>query len=159
MFFGILNVVLTTESLLLLLLLLSGLSVVVLLLSHKLTKRGGRPCAGRISESLGKSAKHTPVNLNTLRQINMGPRRGSWSQTHSDRLTAIVCGARDRECGYGATAVCAVRRCMGGCDGSPTNSQHCCYCSPPMLNVNVLLLKSLLLTTLVFNNSSTVLTP
>ena len=115
--------------------------------------------AGRISESLEKSAKHTPVNLNTLRQINMGPRRGSWSQTHSDRLTAIVCGARDRECGYGATAVCAVRRCMGGCDGSPTNSQHCCYCSPPMLNVNVLLLKSLLLTTLVFNNSSTVLTP
>ena len=151
MFFGFLNVVLTTESLLLLLLLLSGLSVVVLLL------RGGAPVRG--SESRKKRETHTPINLNTLRQINMGPRRGSWSQTHSDRLTAIVCGARDRECGYGATAVCAVRRCMGGCDGSPTNSQHCCYCSPPMLNVNVLLLKSLLLTTLVFNNSSTVLTP
>ena len=158
MFFGILNVVLTTESLLLLLLLLSGLSVVVLLFSHKLRGGRARPRGSDLGISR-KNAKHTPVNLNTLRQINMGPRRGSWSQTHSDRLTAIVCGARDRECGYGATAVCAVRRCMGGCDGSPTNSQHCCYCSPPMLNVNVLLLKSLLLTTLVFNNSSTVLMP
>ena len=34
--------------------------------------------------------------------------------------------------------------------------QHCCYCSLPMLNVNVLLLKSLLFLTLLFNNSSTV---
>ena len=71
MFFGFLNVVLTTESLLLLLLLLSGLSVVVLLLRGSRGSGGAGTRAGR--EKSAKNTHQSIVNVNILLNVKEFP--------------------------------------------------------------------------------------
>ena len=106
--------------------------------------------------------RHTAANIvkwtdEALKAIGLtkeGLLEPQMSRTRSDRLRGVSGGGVWM--GDDGVRVCACT--VWGGNGS-NQLQHSCYCSLPMLNVNVLLLKSLLFLTLLFNNSSTVFTP